>query len=449
MQQLHEHAVRAHPYAGYHFDRRPAVKERFCRLALELGEDEALTALFSAVSASTTPLALLEGQEVPVATFVAVGKRLHQLERGEEVRDYADALAAVQSEAELLALEQRIHTALTGRAAADRAATAAVKEEPRRGPLVDDPTPAPVALFPFRRGERWGYMDSEGHPRIEPQFERAFDFSDGRACVILGGEWHALEDGKTAPLGLDQKDELFAFAEGRAYFRRGSHYGVIDTRGQEIVAPRFRHPARYAFGRVVFDSQHVLDRDGREVFAADSLGPYSQGVAFGHRKKQSGFFDVDGKLVIPAPYPYSTGFHCDRAGINNGAKQGVVDPAMRWVIPFREGQSFHACADGMIAAWNRTSWGYYDRDGALRIPHRYKSALDFSEGLACVTDEHGLHFITTSGDVAIANARFGGAFAHGLLHFVSRGQGTLEEGYMNKEGRIVVSWTSPHTQILI
>lgn len=39
------------------------------------------------------------------------------------------------------------------------------------------------------KGGKWGYINTKGHFRIQPQFDNATDFSKGLAKVDLGGEW--------------------------------------------------------------------------------------------------------------------------------------------------------------------------------------------------------------------------------------------------------------------
>lgn len=43
-----------------------------------------------------------------------------------------------------------------------------------------------VDLFPVIQGGKWGYMDKTGRMAIKPQYDCAWDFSDGLACVQVG-----------------------------------------------------------------------------------------------------------------------------------------------------------------------------------------------------------------------------------------------------------------------
>lgn len=41
-----------------------------------------------------------------------------------------------------------------------------------------------VKIFVKGRGNLWGYMDKQGHFAIEPQFNKALNFYEGRAVVV-------------------------------------------------------------------------------------------------------------------------------------------------------------------------------------------------------------------------------------------------------------------------
>ncbi len=52
----------------------------------------------------------------------------------------------------------------------------------------EEGTAAPPSLFPFRQSGddgKWGYMDRQGAIVIEPQFDRAREFADGLALVVV------------------------------------------------------------------------------------------------------------------------------------------------------------------------------------------------------------------------------------------------------------------------
>ena len=45
---------------------------------------------------------------------------------------------------------------------------------------------APMKLFPFADGEKFGYADLEGNIVVQPQFDKAYMFRDGIALVGIG-----------------------------------------------------------------------------------------------------------------------------------------------------------------------------------------------------------------------------------------------------------------------
>lgn len=67
-------------------------------------------------------------------------------------------------------------------------------------------------LFPAKRDEKWGYVNSAGNFVIPPQFERAEPFSEGYAAVSTDGE----------KLGYINK-------EGKMVIEPKYFYGILDS----------------------------------------------------------------------------------------------------------------------------------------------------------------------------------------------------------------------------
>jgi hypothetical protein len=141
-------------------------------------------------------------------------------------------------------------------------------------------------------GGRFGFLDHDGRTAIQPRFQLAWDFSDGRA----------------------------AFREGDT-LRETDKDGYVDKSGTVVVAPQFASAGPFSEGlaavTVTFSPPNrsgVIDKDGKFVVAPDfwSIGSFSEGRATACPENQHcGFIDRSGKFLVPPRFtsaqPFSEG----------------------------------------------------------------------------------------------------------------------------------------------
>lgn len=105
-------------------------------------------------------------------------------------------------------------------------------------------------LARFSQQGRWGYLDAQGRVAIEPRFEAARPFVDGRAAVqTASNEWRMI-DSQGRFVGKESFFELWALQPGG--WARAMHWpilarmmrkprgtGFVDRDGQWMIEPRF------------------------------------------------------------------------------------------------------------------------------------------------------------------------------------------------------------------
>ncbi|WP_022728826.1 WG repeat-containing protein [Fodinicurvata sediminis] len=207
-------------------------------------------------------------------------------------------------------------------------------------------------LYPMPRDGKWGYVDWDGNWVIEPQWEQADDFSEGRAAVGTGQRW-----------------------------------GIIDRSGNHVLETTYENPSYTTVGDVrissspfelfsegcaaaeIFTSEPeylFVDRDGGlhrpslpngEELAG--LGNFSEGLAWFSWSEDLewhyGWLDSQGEVAIPAEFADAGNF-----------------------------------VDGLAPAESqRGGAGFIDPTGRLVLPRKWtlESARSFSEGLAPVSIE--------------------------------------------------------------
>ena len=190
---------------------------------------------------------------------------------------------------------------------------------------------------------KWGFVDKYFHFAIQPQFDYAYEFSEGLGEVTINGKSGFIDKSGRIVVPL-KYDMVWGFQDGLARVRRDTEVGTWMT--MEGEQPNYRY--------------------------------------------QYGFIDHDGNEVIPLQFEeatyFSEGFALAIAP--NFKLYGVIDKQGHFVHApeFEEASEFH---EGLAKVCVQTMCGFVDTSGAWRIPATFSSAGDFWRGLASVSWKEG------------------------------------------------------------
>ncbi|MGS2740060.1 WG repeat-containing protein [Sinomicrobium sp. M5D2P17] len=208
-----------------------------------------------------------------------------------------------------------------------------------------------------------GYVDRSGNRKIPPQYERAFDFSDGVAIVKAKVK-------KKRKYKSDLVRKLAEKLEYDAY-----EYNVIDTLG------------------------HMLFKTD-----VSNLNNFNDGVAVYMEDGKWGLMNKKGKVILKAryhqqPYDFKNGLSLVQV---NGEEQDNKDGSIHVlntsgevvsVIPLCNDygciyDSRYGFYEGLLAvrivSGKESGWGYIDIYGNLQVSPQFSEAFDFAGGLALV-----------------------------------------------------------------
>ena len=216
---------------------------------------------------------------------------------------------------------------------------------------------AEETLYPFLRGDKWGYINATGAWVIEPQFERCIEMFEGdRVCVWQGTRW-----------------------------------GYIDRTGKWIVKPQFNEPC---LGNEKSDFEIV------------TIG------------KKRGILGGSGQLVLPVKYEEICIFD-DRAWVRAGTKLGLFSCDGHWMVkltldwPLK--REMPRPTEGGVSWFKRgKKWGLFSRDGKVLFEPQFDEhvmgekeaeewnhpeGLDFKNGRAWAVAGEEYRLMTTDGRV--------------------------------------------------
>jgi len=236
------------------------------------------------------------------------------------------------------------------------------------GELVGDPiaythgfTEDLAWVYDYER-KSYGCIDGAARPAFERRFHAAGAFSEGLAAIVDSADptKSGYCDCEGNVVIHPRFDEAHPFSEGRAAVRVGKEFHLVDRSGAFV---------------------------GRTFDGIASSG-MSEGMIAVRLRGKVGFLDRDGELAVPARYQEAHGFFEDRAYVavaeqpGRAPRWGHIDRQGKLVVPATL-EWTHRYDGGLACAKQDGLYGYIDREGRWVIPPRYKSMQPrFSEGLA-------------------------------------------------------------------
>ncbi len=183
----------------------------------------------------------------------------------------------------------------------------------------------------------WGFVNTKGETKINPQFSDVGYFSSGKCAVLSSdGKWGYINSDGNITINY-QFNEAEPFINGYAVVSSSGKYGVIDDAGKYVINPQFQGMAS--------DGDLFLIQQGGKL----------------------GWADKDGKIVI--------------------------NPQFTNAFPFA-GNKFAAVRSG-------DSWGYIDKEGKISINPQFDRAFPFNGSQALVISANKVGFINEEGKYSV------------------------------------------------
>jgi serine/threonine protein kinase len=299
-----------------------------------------------------------------------------------------------------------------------------------------------LRLIPYRKGDKWGFCDSNKNIVIEVKYDFADSFREGLARVSLNDKCgHIDKTGReTTPIMYDLVN---SFSEGLAGVKLNDKCGFIDKTGREIIPIKYDDVESFSEGlaRVSLNKKWgYIDKTGREIthIKYDGADSFNESLAHVKLNDKYGYIDKTGREIIPIKYDNTYSFSEGLAGVTLNGKSGFVDKAGREIIPIKydivDSYNKGSFSEGLAVVKLNNKRGYIDKTGREVIPIKYAIAFSFSEGLAYVAEIGKSGYIDKTGREIIPikiKYGIGTSFSEGLA-CVSLNK---KWGFIDKTGR--------------
>ncbi len=331
----------------------------------------------------------------------------------------------------------------------------------------------------------WGYVDTAGKKKINPQYAFAEDFVNEVGIVQMGAKWGVINqlgkalipcqydairflentDNRILSMYVQRPkyglidtlgqlavnavyDEIGSFREDRLGVARNNLWGFVDHEGLEVIPCRFREVNNFHEGLAAVKLGRLwgfVDKLGNEAisFRYRKVGNFGHGLTWVETEDGLGYVNHEGKLMIPAIYEQATDFEHGVARVRLAGKYGLINIKGQSILKPRYNTisafNTHGLAIATQGSDNARSI-VINRKGVQVGSQSFTQIQPFSEGLAVVKDKNGYGYIDTLGRMVIpAIYHKAGSFSQGRAAVYKEGAC----GYLshNGESKVPFSYT--------
>ena len=294
--------------------------------------------------------------------------------------------------------------------------TILVKESKENKPEIPNDVVLRVAKD---KGGTYGYIDENSTLVIEPKYDMAYPFKNGKALVSLSNKWMYINMRGEVLQKLNYQNVEKVGSKLLA-FKENDLYGFMTTGGELIHNPQF--------------SYYYQSTDDEY----NNLGL----IKIQKNKNRYGLMDLEGKIIAPPIYQEINPFSDGLARVKYNEAFGCIDSNGKVVIPIQYQYMAEKFSEGYIRYYQGGFEGFFDTKGKIAIEPKYHVLGDFSEGLVAVHNSQKKYkygYMDTSGKVVIPyKYDFTNSFKEGLaLVGVAKGNKTAYK-YIDKTGKEII-----------
>lgn len=310
------------------------------------------------------------------------------------------------------------------------------------------------------------YVNKVGDLTIE--LDAALSFSEGMAPASKDGKWGFID--KKGNVVIDfQYDGAMPFSEGRALVLKDDYMGFIDKKGNEVIPCEYDNIGEEGFqdgvARVYNQEGKwgLIDKNGDivvEFGKYDRIGEISDGIISVQGElnddwtRESGYIDTKGNEIVSLSldnlglgYPSeglalkSTAKYNDSSSLSDTVYYGYVDSKQEMVIEQKYKIAGNFSEGLACVSEDGENYGYIDKKGNLVIDYQFKLGSNFKDGYAIVAnDDEKFGVIDKKGNLVVDyKYDYISTFSEGMAVVVTDITATENNcGYINTKGELVI-----------
>jgi hypothetical protein len=301
-----------------------------------------------------------------------------------------------------------------------------------------------------QKNGRYGYVNKENNTVIDFRFSDAMDFEKGRAIVSVDDKF-GITDRSGMMIFQPEYEDIGQFSEQLIYAAKDSLYGYFDTYGYPRIEPRFTEAFSFSKGMArvkVGELDAFIDVYGNYIvppvyeeieFFSDSLLTFAEGDFYGLMNRKA-------QIVVPAVYDQIYPLINDRALFIKDEKAGYMNSRGQEVIPAQFAPYATIAEDGTFKGpfakvSKADKFGMIDKAGKLIVPavHRVMGR----PGTTIAIEQKGKWgYMDVNSKILIAPAyEYAETFENGLGIV----QQLMLKGAINPKGAVVIPLQ--HTEV--
>jgi hypothetical protein len=243
---------------------------------------------------------------------------------------------------------------------------------PFKDDLKRDQDLTKLVLYPFRRGDLFGWMNQKGIEIYSPEYESLNLFSEGLALAQKGGKYGFIDklNNVVIPFEFDQCSD---FNSGRAIVEKEGKSGVINRAGKYILPLEF-----------------------------NELGSFSQRLIFGTKDSLYGYYNLMGEQVIESKFTDVYSFENGMAKVIINQKEAFIDSLGSYIAEPMH-QEIYFYNDSLLVYRDSVLYGIKTLRNKVILKPSYDYISPISDGRAIFVSNNKLGYLDVNGKKVVKN----------------------------------------------
>jgi hypothetical protein len=240
------------------------------------------------------------------------------------------------------------------------------KDYPFKDKLAKELELSATLFFPFKSGNKFGFMDINGVDQIPAKFDAVEPFHEGLAMIFIDGKYGFIN--KRGEQVIDAiYEDAFHYQEGHAVVDWGGKWGMINRSGEFVILPEY-----------------------------EDLGNLTEGLSYFTKNENYGYFDSKGIVRLKAQYSSANDFSDGYAIVAYKGDYGVIDEFGTTQIPFKYERILHYKED-IYAVKLFNKWGLFSSTGDSITEIKYDFIGQMENNRALVELDDVFNYINIAG----------------------------------------------------